>query len=93
MLSAYCETSVTRLSAKVPPSPATIARAPTPIGSPAAITLPKMARSRTRAMGSDTFSARCRSLSRVVLKAWLIGTFPVPLTVREPGCTSCRSAA
>ena len=53
---------------------------PMPRGSPAAITDAKMRTSSSSVTGSVTYSARCRSDSSVVLKAWLIGTKPVPVT-------------
>ncbi len=93
MFSAYCETSVNRLRKKVPARPPTIVRMPAPRGRPAATIEAKMTTSRISVTGSVTVSARCRSLSSVVLKAWLIGTKPVPVTVRVDDLTAPRSAS
>ena len=87
MLIAYCETSVKWLSKNVPPMPPTMVRMPMPRGSPAAMTDAKIRTSNRSVTGSVTYSARCRSDSRVVLKAWLTGTKPVPVTVRVPEWT------
>ena len=80
MLSAYCETSVKRLRKKVPPMPPTMVRMPTPSGRPAATIVAKMRTRRMSVTGRVTVSARCRSDSRVLLKAWLMATKPVPVT-------------
>ncbi len=80
MLIAYCETSVNRFSRNVPPMPPTMVRMPMPRGRPAATTDAKMITNSSSVTGRVTYSARCRSDSRVLLKAWLIGTKPVPVT-------------
>ncbi len=92
MFRAYCETAVTRLSRNVPARPPTMVQIPIPSGRPAATTVPKMISSRISVTGNVTVSARVRSLSSVVLKSRLIGTFPVPTTVRPLGRTAARSA-
>ena len=91
MLKAYCETKVRFESASVPLTPPRIVSTPTPIGSSAAIALRKMNSSRSRASGSETSSARCRSASNVVLNAWLIGTLPVTTTASGSEWTSAVS--
>lgn len=57
-LSAYCETSVNRVSMNVPAIPPTTARTPTPSGKSAATTVPKTRSSRINASGRETISAR-----------------------------------
>ena len=92
MFRAYCETSVKRLRKNVPARPPTMVSTPTPSGSPAATTEAKMTTSKMSVTGSVTVSARCRSLSNVLLKASLTGTKPVPVTVSELELTWPRSA-
>ena len=81
MFSAYCDTSVNRFKKKVPPIPPRMVSMPTPMGSPAATRPAKIRTSRISVTGSDTYSARWRSVSSVVLNAWLTGTKPVPVIV------------
>ncbi len=83
MLSAYCDTSVNRLRKNVPARPPRIVSAPTPSGSPAATSEAKMRTRSTSVTGRVTNSARWRSLSSVLLKASLMATNPVPVTVSE----------
>ena len=68
-------------------------RMPTPSGRPAAITPAKMTISSSSVIGSETYSARWRSDSSVVLNAWLMGTKPVPVTDSVGDLTWSRSAA
>ena len=93
MLIAYWDTSVKRLRKKLPPMPPTMVSRPTPSGSPAATTPAKMRISRSSVTGSDTYSARWRSASRVLLNAWFTGTKPVPVTCRELEFTLLRRSA
>ena len=85
MLIAYCDTSVNRARRNVPARPPRIASTPTPSGRSAAITDAKMITSMISVIGSARYSARCRSDSNVLLKARLIGTFPVATMVNGPG--------
>ena len=92
ILSAYCETSVERASANVPPMPPRMTTTPTPSVRNDAAALPKTRSRRRKARGSDTSSARCRSTSSAVSMSWLSGMFPVARTSSESERTSARSS-